>query len=246
MTTANLRREAIIKYALVFGIAIFCIAADQWTKHLASSRLATARPGWFEHYVVLTVPPELDGATTRELIEHEFGGHNSPEEISDILTGVTNDGAVLLAPGRKLAAGDVVEVRQREIVVIPGYFDLQYARNTGAAFSFLADADSSWRTPFFVGFGVVAIIVILWILHGVALNQILMVLSLALVCGGAIGNLIDRVRLGYVVDFIVWKWTDAYRWPTFNLADAFIVVGVALMIVEMLRDTIRERRQKKA
>ena len=69
----------------------------------------------------------------------------------------------------------------------------------------------------------------------VAFRQQMMIWALALILGGALGNVVDRARLGYVVDFIVWKWTEAYRWPTFNLADTFIVVGVALMLLVAFR-----------
>jgi signal peptidase II len=57
------------------------------------------------------------------------------------------------------------------------------------------------------------------------------------------GNFIDRIRFNYVIDFILWKYTDAHRWPTFNVADALICVGVAFMLIEILRDTMRERRE---
>lgn len=236
--------EAARKFLQVALIVLVCLGADQWTKHLASSRLASSRAGHFSHYVVLTVPENLDGVTVREFLEHEFGATNTPAEIGDILSGVTDDGAVRLAPGRTLRAGDVVEVRHREIVVVPDHFDLQYTRNEGAAFSFLADADETWRGPFFLITGALALAVIAWLLRGVAFRQQLLIWSLALILGGAVGNLADRVRLGYVVDFIVWKWTDDYRWPTFNLADAFIVIGIALLIVEMIRDTLHERRER--
>ncbi len=235
---------AVVKYLQVVGIVVLCIVLDQWSKHAASTRLATHFPGDFTHYIQLTVPPELDGKTVRDVVEHEFGGWNSPDEIEDILFGVTNDGAVLLPASREVSAGDVIEVRKREVVVVPDYFDFQYARNEGAAFSMLADADPEFRKPFFLGVGVIALLLIFGILRGVELRQQLLIVALALIGGGAVGNLVDRVLHGYVIDFIVWKWTDEYRWPTFNLADTFIVVGVALMCIELIRDTIRERREK--
>ncbi len=88
----------------------------------------------------------------------------------------------------------------------------------------------------------IAVFIIGWILREVALSQQALIWGLSFVASGALGNLIDRVRLGYVVDFVVWKVTDAYRWPTFNVADALICVGVGLMVVEMIRDGIRVHR----
>lgn len=235
-----------LKVAQILLIVLVCLGLDQWTKHLAQTRLASAQAGQFEHNVVLTVGPEDDGKTVRELIKAEFGDWNSDAEIADILQGVTDDGAVRLSADRVLSAGDVVEVRDREIVVVPEHFDFQYTRNKGAAFSFLADTDSPLRKPFFVLVALIAVGVIGWILRGVTFEQQLLLWGLSLICGGALGNLLDRLRLDYVIDFIVWKWTDAYRWPTFNLADSFIVVGVGLMVVEMIVDGVRKRGEERA
>ena len=236
-----MKNPAALKYAQVFVIAMLCIVVDQWTKQLAETHLASQRAGHFSHNIVLTVGPEDDGKTVGAFLGEEFGAHNSDAEMAQILAGVTDDGAVRLYPGRELEMGDVVEVRERRIVVVEDHFDLEYTRNEGAAFSFLADADPTWRAPFFVLASVVAVLVILGILRGATLIQQILLWGLALLLGGALGNLIDRVRLGYVIDFIVWKWTDALRWPTFNFADAFIVVGVALMGLEMVRDAVRGR-----
>ncbi len=234
----------VLKVAQILAIVLVCLGLDQWTKHLAQTRLAASRSGHFDHNVVLTVAQDMDQKTVRDVVTAEFGEWNSAAEINDILSVVTTDGAVRMAPSRTVSAGDVIEVRHREIVIVPGYFDLQYTRNEGAAFSLLADTDSPLRKPFFVLVALIAVGVIAWILRGVTLQQQLLIWALSFICGGAIGNLIDRLRLDYVIDFIVWKWTDEYRWPTFNLADTFIVVGVILMALEMIAETIRERREK--
>jgi signal peptidase II len=144
-------------------------------------------------------------------------------------------------------AGDVIRVTYRDVTIIDGYWDFQYARNPGAAFSFLADADPSVRRPFFIAISVLALLAILYILSGVQLHQQLLIWGLSLIASGAVGNnLIDRVRFGYVVDFILWKYTDAYRWPVFNIADVLICVGVGLMVIDMIRDTLRQRAQYRA
>lgn len=235
----------VIKFLQVLAIILVTVGLDQWTKQIASDRLATSRSGYFSHYIHLTVPPEFDGKTTLEYLTDEFAPKNTPEEINRIARSTTNDAGVLLQPGQALKAGDKLEVRWREIVVIPDHWDYQYTRNPGAAFSFLADLDDKYRAPFFIIVSFIAVFAIFWILRGVALQQQLLVWALALLCGGAIGNLIDRILYQYVIDFIVWKWTNEYRWPTFNLADSFIVIGVSLMFIEMIRDAIREHKSKK-
>lgn len=109
--------------------------------------------------------------------------------------------------------------------------DITLAHNTGAAFSFLHDA-GGWQRWFFTGIaGVVGAGIAIWMAR-LKSNQHLLLGSLALVLGGAIGNLIDRVRLGYVVDFISVHWGDHY-FPAFNIADSAITIGAILLILDM-------------
>lgn len=116
------------------------------------------------------------------------------------------------------------------VPVIPGLFSLTYIRNQGAAFGILAD--SSIRVPFFIAVSVLAILGILWFLKQRQDVQRLGNLGLALIFGGALGNLIDRVRMGEVIDFIDVFWKQ-HHWPAFNVADSAITVGVFLLICEM-------------
>ncbi len=240
------KRDTIIKFALFFFIAFVGVAADQWTKQIASDRLAISRPGSFEHPVILQVPASDAGKTVKDVLTREFTS-NTPEQIDRIAQGYTRtpEGAYLNA-NSEVTAGQTIHVTRREIVVIEGYWDYQYARNPGAAFSFLADTDSALRTPFFIVVSIIALLVILYILKGVALSQQLMIWGLSFIAAGAVGNFIDRLRFGYVIDFIVWKYTDAHRWPTFNVADAFICVGVGLLVIETLREELRARKARKA
>lgn len=239
-----MNRETLLKYGQVLLIVLAAVGLDQWTKQIASDRLASQRPGFFTHNIVLEVPEAFEGETLRSYLEHEFGENNTPEELDMIERGVVNDAGVMIFPDNKLEAGQTVEVKHREIVVIDGYWDYQYTRNMGAAFSFLADSDSPYRTPFFIGVSILAVLMILFMLRSVPWNQQILIFGLAFVAGGALGNLIDRISYGYVIDFIVWKYTDDHRWPTFNLADAFICIGVAFMAIEMIRDWKREREME--
>ena len=116
------------------------------------------------------------------------------------------------------------------------FFNLVRAHNTGAAFSFLAGADG-WQRWFFIGLGGVAAVFIVWLLarHG---GQRLFGWALALILGGALGNVIDRVLHGHVVDFLQVHWGGAY-FPSFNVADSAITIGAVLLILDEL---LRVRR----
>jgi len=116
-------------------------------------------------------------------------------------------------------------------LVLTNWFNLTLAYNTGAAFSFLNDA-GGWQRWLFVLLAVVITAVLLvWLQRARHLR--LQALALALVIGGAIGNVIDRIRLGYVIDFIDWHYRD-WHWPVFNIADSAISVGVVLLIADSL------------
>jgi len=119
------------------------------------------------------------------------------------------------------------------LTVIPGFFDLVYSRNTGGVFGLLAGAPSIWRRAFFVGATAIALGVIVVFLKRWGRESRLLTVALSLVAGGAIGNLIDRLRFGSVVDFIDWYWKD-HHWYTFNVADSAISAGAVLLIVHSL------------
>ena len=134
---------------------------------------------------------------------------------------------------------DKVMTLHQSIPVIDGLFSFTYVRNRGAAFSFLSEA--SWRLPFFIVVTLIAAVVILVAMGKMREDQKLAQVSLAMIFSGAIGNLIDRVRLGEVIDFLDVYWRT-HHWPAFNIADSLICAGVALVALDMLRE---ERRQTK-
>lgn len=117
-------------------------------------------------------------------------------------------------------------------LTITSYFDLVRFHNEGAAFSFLANA-GGWQKLFFSGISVVAIIVISYLIRKHRTEK-LFCLGLALVLGGAIGNLYDRITLGYVVDFLYFHYQSFY-WPAFNVADSAICVGVGLLLLDSFK-----------
>ncbi len=123
--------------------------------------------------------------------------------------------------------------RSQTVAVIDSFWHFRYVENPGAAWGFLAGSDASWRLPFFVLVSMCAMVFIIFYFRKTLPDQKFLRIALAMVFGGAIGNFIDRVRLTYVIDFIDWHWYEGPTWPTFNIADAFISVGVALMILDM-------------
>jgi signal peptidase II len=120
------------------------------------------------------------------------------------------------------------------IPVIQGFFYLTHVRNPGAAFGLFSDGDSSLRLGFFIAISVVAIGIILSFFRQLAPGDRLSALALGLILGGAVGNLVDRVMRGEVVDFLHFRLWGGVSWPDFNLADSFIVVGVAILVLELL------------
>lgn len=127
------------------------------------------------------------------------------------------------------------------IVVIGGVFNITYVRNPGAAFGFLATAGPAFRTVFFVAITVAAIVLILYYLYKTTQDEPLLVFSLSLILAGAVGNLIDRVRFGEVIDFLD-VYIGVHHWPAFNVADTAISLGAILLIIHMVRDRQAERR----
>ncbi len=120
------------------------------------------------------------------------------------------------------------------VTVIDGFFYLTHVRNPGSAFGLFASSPEPYRSIFFIGVTSIAILMIFSFYRRLAPGDRLSALALGLVLGGAMGNLIDRIRLGEVVDFLHFRLWGGYSWPDFNLADSFIVVGVALLILELL------------
>ena len=126
------------------------------------------------------------------------------------------------------------------IPVIDGLFSITYVRNKGAAFGFLAN--TSYRIPFFIFVSVVAVVVILVAFYKLRDDQRLAMVSLAMILSGAVGNLIDRIRLGEVIDFLDVYW-KGYHWPAFNIADSAICVGVFLLAIDMFLEEKRLRNR---
>lgn len=123
--------------------------------------------------------------------------------------------------------------------VIPGFFDLTFLVNTGAAFGMLAGEQNLWRQLFFVAMTTVALVVLCVAFRQYRHEGGFYVVGIGLIGGGALGNLVDRIRFGHVVDFLDFS-IKGHHWPAFNVADSAISVGVALFLLAGLREIRKE------
>lgn len=139
---------------------------------------------------------------------------------------------VLLDRLSKLAVAHNIPLHDG-IQIIPGFFRLTHLENRGAAFGLFANSPSEWKVAILVLFSVVALVVVSALLwrssHAMSTTGV----GLALILGGAIGNLWDRLTVGHVTDFLLFYIRD-YQWPAFNVADSAIVIGAALLVFEIL------------
>jgi len=119
------------------------------------------------------------------------------------------------------------------IQVIPGFFRITHVENRGAAFGLFADSPAQWKVAMLVLFSIVALIVVTALLWRNSHVMTTTGIGLALILGGAVGNLWDRLLNGRVVDFLLF-YIGQYQWPAFNVADSAIVCGAALLVIEIL------------
>ena len=119
-------------------------------------------------------------------------------------------------------------------VVIPGFFEIIHSENRGAAFGLFAESSSEWRTFLLIGFSVVALVALAVMLWRTSKLDRITAIALALILGGALGNVFDRVRWGTVTDFLLF-YIGSYQWPAFNAADSAIVIGSGLLLLDFLK-----------
>ena len=139
--------------------------------------------------------------------------------------------SLVLDQATKLAVDKSFQLYE-SIAVMP-FFNLTYVHNTGAAFSFLSEA-GGWQRWFFAALAIImSFIMTLWITR-LKEHETLLAVALSLILGGAIGNLIDRLAYGYVIDFVD-VYYETYHWPAFNIADSSITIGVVLMLLDSFK-----------
>lgn len=127
--------------------------------------------------------------------------------------------------------------------VVENFFDWRLSFNKGSAFSLFGEM--SGARVFLSVVGIAAVLIILYMLHRARNDQTRLIYALGLVAGGAVGNLIDRIAFGQVTDFIVWKYYET-EWPTFNIADVALVIGVGLLFLDMGKEVSAEAKAAKA
>lgn len=132
----------------------------------------------------------------------------------------------------KIRLEDAKTWDERHIDVIKGWWSFRFAKNLGGAWGLLQEEPESIRRPFFLGISVLAIVFIVSLYRKLTPQQTALKWGLPLVLGGALGNLVNRIQYNYVVDFIDFQY-KGHHWPTFNVADIAIVVGVGLMAIDM-------------
>lgn len=130
--------------------------------------------------------------------------------------------------------------------VLPGFFNITYVRNFGAAFGFLGQSHPAFREIFFLAMPPLALLIILLIMRGVPDSDKTQIFALSSVFGGAIGNYIDRLRFRYVIDYLDFHLKEQYTWPAFNIADMAIVCGVGALLVIMFLEGRQKSNPKHA
>lgn len=128
------------------------------------------------------------------------------------------------------------------VSVIENFWDWRLSHNPGSAFGLFGG--TSGARVFLSIIGVIAVIAIVWMLVKAREDQKRLIVALGLVAGGAVGNLIDRIAFGVVTDFVVWRYHDT-EWPTFNIADVALVVGVGLLFIDIGKEAKEEAKQAK-
>ncbi|MBI2892719.1 MAG: signal peptidase II [Deltaproteobacteria bacterium] len=171
------------RLAVLFGVALLLVVADQLTKQWAMDALSRPRTG------------RAAPACTESHVLSRF--------------------------------------RKDPIVLVRGHVSFEYTENCGGAFGLLGRTSESLRYPFFIGVSIIAIAFIVSVYRKLEPHQRLLGWALPLVLGGALGNFYDRIVYRYVVDFIKLQLDEDLVWPTFNVADAAITVGVVLMALDM-------------
>jgi len=153
-------------------------------------------------------------------------------------------GCLALDQGTKLWARRSLGPREYSTVkkVIPGYFELRLAYNTGSAFSL--GGKTGWAPYALTVVGIGAVIAIAIFARKTKEEQRALQVALGLLAGGAVGNIIDRLAFGKVTDFVVWKWGNkGPEWPAFNIADAALLVGVGIMLIAWPRDDEKKKKE---
>jgi signal peptidase II len=130
--------------------------------------------------------------------------------------------------------------------IVPGYLRLSYLHNSGVAFGLFDEVESVWKPYILAGMAIVAVTAI--VIYGLHVSQSrkLLQLALATTLGGILGNFVDRILRGYVIDFIEFHIKEVFHWPTFNIADSAITIGIVLLLIDTIRNPAFEEEKQSA
>lgn len=131
------------------------------------------------------------------------------------------------------------------IEIIPGYLRISYVRNSGVAFGLFDGHPSSWKPYLLAAMAVVAVVVIVIYSWHMPSGRVLLQSALAVTAGGILGNFADRLLHGSVVDFIEFHIRDSFHWPTFNVADSAITIGIAMLLIDALKHSDQDVNPEK-
>jgi signal peptidase II len=219
---------------------------------------------WAFHHLDTSVPPRRVPIIRKgsENIHADYAGKSIAELMEVALPYLSDERraavlkdylyaerqAHLLVPDKmRVKKGQMYVLREKRVTVIDGFMVLKYAENPGAAWGFLSSQSESFRKWFFLLISLLAITAISIMLHRLDSDQGLPAVAFAVILSGAVGNFIDRLRFNYVIDFIDMYIGDSH-WPTYNVADIAITVGVGLLLVDLLvnkkRSFLRTAGQK--
>jgi signal peptidase II len=204
-----------LRWKLLIVIGLLVALIDQGTKFLAVRNLT---PGIARAYLASQQSPVVPESDEHKVIE----GLSLTDQLGLFYGAVREPCASSLS-------------RCPSVAMVSGFWNWRYVENKGAAWGLLAGVSEAVRIPFFILVSVVAIAFIIVFFRKLPDTQLLMIISLSLVMGGAIGNFVDRLHLNYVIDFIDW-YLGTNHWPTFNFADAAITTGVVLLVIQWTRD----------
>jgi signal peptidase II len=127
--------------------------------------------------------------------------------------------------------------------IIPGFLRLSYVHNSGVAFGLFDEVESVWKPYVLAGMAMIAVAAIVIYSLRVPQNRKLLQIALGITLGGILGNFVDRIFRGYVVDFIEFHIKEIFHWPTFNIADSAITIGIVLLLIDTIRNPSMEEKQ---
>lgn len=154
-----------------------------------------------------------------------------PGQIKLISLTLIGGGTIILDQITKLFIQKAFRLNE-SVVVVQDFFSLTYIRNPGAAFGLFADQSAGFRSIFFLLVSVVALSILLYFLAQTPKEDTASLVAISLLFGGAIGNLIDRIRMGEVIDFLDF-YIGRFHWPAFNIADSAITIGISLLMLHL-------------